>query len=171
MPKASLLEALRDLELGEEPGSAAAQLRGLEVEINALLVQGYTQRQIWAALAGRGLKLSFSGFKTSLHRMQKEAIGLQKASNRPETCPHCGGLLVDAEAGCKEGKAGVGTTVDSQLAVATKNDAPDISAPDGRMGESFARRLQTGELQGGLSRQPTVQAETVPVPGVADKPR
>ncbi|WP_175948782.1 hypothetical protein [Burkholderia pyrrocinia] len=171
MSREELLEALRDLDRREKPGSAAAQLREIEAEINARLAKGYTQKQIWTALRGRGLKLSFSGFKTCLHRMQKEVIELQKVSSRLETCPHCGVMLTDVEAGSKEGNGGVGTTTDLRPAVSTEAGTPDISASGGRMGETFARRLQTGALQRGLLSQPALPTETVTVVGVSKKPQ
>lgn len=150
MSKEDLLEGLRDLERRERPGTAAAQLRTIGPEIDDLLASGYTQRQIWAALTERGLKVSFSGFKTCLNRMQKEVNESQKVSKRFDWCPHCGGALARCEVGGKDGEAVEPLATSSQQAVSTEAEPSDVSAPNEDMGSMFARRLESGALNGGL---------------------
>lgn len=170
MSKEELLEGMRDLERREKPGSAAAQLREIEAEINIQLEKGYTQRQIWAALTERGLDLSFSGFKTCLNRMQKAVNELQKVSNGVETCPHCGVTLTDDKAGNQEGEAGALPATNAQPAVATEAARSDVSASDGGMGSVFARRLQSGALNRGLlPRSPMAPTQSVPPSGAANR--
>lgn len=149
MSREELLEGLRDLEHRERPGTAAAQLREVRGEINALLAKGYTQKQVWNCLTGRGLKLTFSGFKTFLYRMQEDVNESQIVSKSFEKCPHCGGELacvgstVDVQADA-ESAAGVQTrAAPAELSVNT-------SEPYESLGSSFARSLANGSLYRGL---------------------
>ena len=165
MAKEDLLEGLRDLEQGE-PGTATAQLREIKDEIDALLAKRYTQKQIWNALTERGLKLTFSGFKTSLYRMQENVNKSQKVSNSFEKCPHCDGELVGG-VGAVEGPEGAESATGLQTAAQPSECPVDTSEPAYKgMGEIFARRLQSGSLSRGLS--PTAPIKPVHVPGTSD---
>ncbi|WP_124609613.1 MULTISPECIES: hypothetical protein [Burkholderia] len=172
MSKEELLEGLRDLERREKPGSATAQLREIEAEVTALLEKGYTLQQVWRSLAERGLKLSFSGFKSSFYRMQKEVNELQKVSNGIEACPHCGAALTVDKAGNQEGETGALQATNSQP-LSAGGEPSGVRASNGRMGDVFARRLESGSLNRGLlGGPPTVHPKRVPpVPCDVDKPK
>ncbi|QKL91665.1 hypothetical protein HI802_05855 [Ralstonia solanacearum] len=135
MSKEDLLEGLRNLERQEKPGSATAQLREIEAEISASLAKGYTLKQVWGSLYERGLKLSFSGFKSSFYRRQQEAKELQKVSNGFDECPHCGGALANQSA---EPEA---ATDSHPAAIAGGKSSAKEVAGEG-MGASFARALE-----------------------------
>jgi hypothetical protein len=149
MSKKSLLEGLRDLERSEKPGTAAAQLREVKDEIDALLAKHYTQKQIWNCLTGRGLKLGFSGFKTFLYRMQEDVDESQKVSKSFEKCPHCGGELA-AVGSVVDVRAGAETAADVQAGAAPAESSVDTSEPYEGLGSSFARSLTHGRLYRGL---------------------
>ncbi|RQS04938.1 hypothetical protein DIE07_27555 [Burkholderia sp. Bp9002] len=152
MSKEDLLEGLRDLERQEKPGSAAAQLRQIEAEITALLEKGYTLQQVWCSLTERGLKLSFSGFKSSFYRMQKEAGKLQKASNGFEECPHCGRALT-AGGGRVDQSVDTEAATDSQPAITAGGEPSGKAVAGESMGVSFARALEKGVLPPRLARK------------------
>ncbi len=149
MSRESLLEGLRDLERSEKPGTVAAQLREVKDEINALLAKGYTQKQIWSALNGRGLTLTFSGFKTFLYRMQENVVRLQKASKSFVICPRCG---AEVNGGARSGNEGNGAQIpaDSQSAGVVQGAFSDENASGESMGAAFAHRLQDGSINRGL---------------------
>ncbi|MGD7292325.1 hypothetical protein ACQCP0_21045, partial [Ralstonia pseudosolanacearum] len=83
----------------------------------------------------RGLKLSFSGFKSSFYRRQQEAKELQKVSNGFDECPHCGGALANQSA---EPEA---ATDSHPAAIAGGKSSAKEVAGEG-MGASFARALE-----------------------------
>lgn len=141
MSKEDLQEGLRDLERQQKPGNAAAQLREIEAEITFLLGKGYTLQQVWRGLTERGLKLSFSGFKSSIYRMQKEAAELQKVSNSFDECPHCGGALTNGDSRIDTGSAGAETVTNAQPTIAAEGQHSSENAAGRKMGETFARAL------------------------------
>ncbi|WP_143328581.1 hypothetical protein AB9075_07130 [Burkholderia thailandensis] len=153
MSKEELLEGLRDLERREKPGSATAQLREIETEITALLGNGYTLQQVWRSLAERGLKLSFSGFKSSYYRMRKEAGEFQKASNGFKECPHCGGALTNRSSRVDNQSAETGAAADSQPAVIAGRKSSGKDVPSESRGASLARALEKGILPPPLARR------------------
>lgn len=143
MSKEELLEGLRHLERREKPGTAMAQLREIEAEITALLGKGYTLQQVWRCLCERGLKLTFSGFKSSFYRLRKEAGEFQKASNGFEECPHCGGALTagGSRVGIEEEPA-----TDSQPEITAEGEYSGKALVSESMGSAFARALEKGML-------------------------
>lgn len=149
MSKQALLEGLRDLERSEKQEPAATQLREVKDEINALLAKGYTQQQIWSALTGRGLKLTFSGFKTALYRMREDDRESQKASKSFEKCLQCGRQVISGARSGNEGN-GAETPVSPQSAGVVEGAPFDENASGERMGAAFGRRLQDGTLNRGL---------------------
>lgn len=153
MSKEELLEGLRNLERREKPGSAAAQLREIETEITALLENGYTLQQVWRSLTERGLKLSFSGFKSSFYRMRKEAGGFQKTSNGFEECPHCGRALTAGGGRVGNQSADTEAATDSQPAITAGGEPSGKAVAGESMGVSFARALEKGVLPPPLARR------------------
>lgn len=146
MSKEDLLEGLRDLERREKPGTAMAQLREIEAEITILLGKGYTLQQVWRSLTERGLKLTFSGFKSSFYRMQKEARELQKASNGLGECPHCGGALTAGDSSVGNESADTEAAMDPQSAITVGGESFGKDSAGDSMGATFARALEKGML-------------------------
>lgn len=149
MSKEDILQGLRDLERSEKPGTAAAQLREVKDEINALLAKGYTQKQIWSALNGRGLTLTFSGFKTFLYRMQENVVRLQKTSKSFEICSRCGAELSIGTRSSDECNSAE-IPADLRSAGVFQEASSDENAPGESMGAAFAHRLQDGSINRGL---------------------